>query len=91
MVTHRDLQVGKIDFSFKACRCRNTHVIEVHGAGLPADNQSRPRDFLLHGRDDLVGMDLVGMPFQGLPLRDVSTANAPEAVSIPCRGVSRAT
>jgi hypothetical protein len=30
--------VEKIDFSFKAGRCRNPNVIELHGAGLPADN-----------------------------------------------------
>ena len=38
MVTHRDLQVGQIDFSFKVGRCRNTNVIELHGASLHADN-----------------------------------------------------
>jgi hypothetical protein len=32
MVAYRDLQVGKIDFPFKASRCRNTNVIELHAA-----------------------------------------------------------
>jgi hypothetical protein len=32
MVTHRDSQVGKIDFPFKASRCRNANVIEFHTA-----------------------------------------------------------
>src|SRR5262245_11607187 len=39
MVTHRDLQVRKIDFSLKAGRNRNSNVIELHSARLPADNR----------------------------------------------------
>src|SRR4030095_16264260 len=32
MVTHRDSQVGKIDFPFKASRCGDANVIELHSA-----------------------------------------------------------
>ncbi len=32
MITHRDSQVGKIDFPFKASRCGDTNVIELHSA-----------------------------------------------------------
>src|SRR5262249_32316241 len=39
MVTHRDFQVGQIDFPFKASRCRNANVIELHSARPPADNR----------------------------------------------------
>jgi hypothetical protein len=32
MITHRDFQVGKIDFPFKATRCGYANVIELHSA-----------------------------------------------------------
>ena len=31
-ITHRDSQVGKIDFPFKASRCGDANVIELHSA-----------------------------------------------------------
>jgi hypothetical protein len=32
MITHRDSQVGKIDFPFKASRGGDANVIELHSA-----------------------------------------------------------
>jgi hypothetical protein len=32
MITHRDSQVGKIDFPFEASRCGDANMIELHSA-----------------------------------------------------------
>ena len=35
MVTHRGFQMEEIDFPFKASRCRNANMIELHSGRLP--------------------------------------------------------